>query len=80
MFIVRVRFIFWVIKYINVFNIDYINYFYYGLKLVILVFCFVFVLWKLVNFYVVFMVMVKNVFVKLLVFFYWYRFWCWVYF
>lgn len=44
MFIVRVRFIFWVIKYINVFNIDYINYFYYGLILgyLSILFCFCF--------------------------------------
>lgn len=83
MLIARVRLISWVIKHIpvNVSNIDYTNYFHYGSKLIISAPCFVLVLWKLVNFYVVFMAMVKNVFTKLLVFFFhWYRFWCRVYF
>lgn len=80
MLIARVRLISWVIKHINVSNINYTNYFHYGSKLVISAPCFVLVLWKVVNFYVVFMAMVKNAFSKLLVFFYWHRSWCWVYF
>lgn len=80
MLIARVRLISWVIKHINVSNINYTNYFHYGSKLVISAPCFVLVLWKVVNFYVVFMAMVKNAFAKLLVLFYWHRSWCWVYF
>lgn len=53
MLIARVRLISWVIKHINVSNIDYTNYFHYGSKLIISAPCFVLVLWKLVNFYVV---------------------------
>lgn len=68
MLIARVRLISWVIKHINVSNIDYTNYFHYGSKLIISAPCFVLVLWKLVNFYVVFMAMVKNAFTELLVF------------
>lgn len=80
MLIARVRLISWVIKHINVSNIDYTNYFHYGSKLIISAPCFVLVLWKLVNFYVVFMAMVKNAFTELLVFFFhWYRSWCWVF-
>lgn len=80
MLIARVRLISWVIKHINVSNIDYTNYFHYGSKLghlsTLLCSCFM----EVSKFLCSFMAMVKNAFTELLVFFFhWYRSWCWVF-